>query len=41
MSATPFIKAEESIAELSFRSIVLAVLLAVLLAMSNDYLALI
>ncbi|AHE66569.1 putative oligopeptide transporter, OPT family [Legionella oakridgensis ATCC 33761 = DSM 21215] len=36
----PFIAAEENIAELSLRSIVLAVLLTLLLAMSNAYLAL-
>jgi putative OPT family oligopeptide transporter len=40
MSSIPFIKAEETVAELTFRSILLAVILAVLLAMSNAYLAL-
>ncbi|WP_133127010.1 OPT family oligopeptide transporter [Legionella nagasakiensis] len=37
---SPFVAAEEKIAELSLRSIVLAVLLTLLLAMSNAYLAL-
>lgn len=36
----PFIVREESVAELTLRSVVLAVLLAMLLAMSNAYLAL-
>ena len=41
MSSTPpFISADQSIAELSIRSILLAILLTVLLAMSNAYLAL-
>lgn len=36
----PYISADEKIAELTFRSIVLAILLAMLLAMSNAYMAL-
>lgn len=40
MSNLPYIAAEEKIAELTLRSIVLAILLTVLLAMSNAYLAL-
>ncbi len=41
MSSTiPFISAEENVAELTLRSILLAVLLTVILAMSNAYLAL-
>jgi len=36
----PFISADKNIAELTFRSIVLAILLTVILAMSNAYLAL-
>lgn len=40
MSDTPFIAAHQNVAELSVRVIVLAVLLTVLLAMSNAYLAL-
>jgi putative OPT family oligopeptide transporter len=36
----PFISADEKIAELTFRSVLLAILLAILLAMSNAYLAL-
>jgi len=39
-STPPFIAAEESIAELTLRSIILAILLTMLLAMSNAYLAL-
>ena len=40
MSDTPFISAEKNVAELSVRAIILAVILTVLLAMSNAYLAL-
>jgi putative OPT family oligopeptide transporter len=40
MSFTPFIKAEQTIAELTVRSILLAIVLTILLAMSNAYLAL-
>lgn len=40
MSDTPFISPEKNVAELSFRAVVLAVILTVLLAMSNAYLAL-
>lgn len=36
----PFIPADKKIAELTFRSVILAILLAMLLAMSNAYLAL-
>lgn len=39
-STVPFISADEKIAELTLRSILLAILLAALLAMSNAYLAL-
>jgi putative OPT family oligopeptide transporter len=40
MSDTPFIAADKQVAELTFRVIVLAIILTVLLAMSNAYLAL-
>lgn len=40
MNDVPFIAAEKNVAELSFRVIILAVILTVLLAMSNAYLAL-
>lgn len=40
MSDTPFIAANQNVAELTFRVIVLAIILTVLLAMSNAYLAL-
>ncbi len=40
MTETPFISPEKNVAELSFRAIVLAIILTVLLAMSNAYLAL-
>ncbi|MGM9452128.1 OPT family oligopeptide transporter [Legionella bozemanae] len=40
MADTPFIPADKNIAELSFRVIFLAIILTVLLAMSNAYLAL-
>jgi putative OPT family oligopeptide transporter len=40
MADTPFIKAEQNVAELTFRVVVLAIVLTVLLAMSNAYLAL-
>ncbi len=36
----PFIKADEKIAELTIRSIILAIILTVILALSNAYLAL-
>lgn len=37
---TPFISAEQKISELTFRAVILAILLTILLAMSNAYLAL-
>ena len=40
MADTPFISAEKNVAELTFRVVVLAIVLTVLLAMSNAYLAL-
>lgn len=40
MSDTPFIAADKHVAELTFRVIILAIILTVLLAMSNAYLAL-
>ncbi|WP_298627156.1 OPT family oligopeptide transporter [uncultured Legionella sp.] len=40
MSDTPFIAADKQVAELTFRVIILAIILTVLLAMSNAYLAL-
>lgn len=40
MADKPFIAAEKSVAELTFRVIILAIILTVLLAMSNAYLAL-
>ncbi|USQ14717.1 oligopeptide transporter, OPT family [Legionella lytica] len=40
MSDTPFIAADKKVAELTFRVIILAIILTVLLAMSNAYLAL-
>lgn len=40
MADTPFIAANQNVAELTFRVIVLAIILTVLLAMSNAYLAL-
>ena len=40
MADTPFIQADQNVAELSWRVIVLAIILTVLLAMSNAYLAL-
>ncbi|VEB29468.1 oligopeptide transporter [Legionella pneumophila] len=40
MSDTPFIAANKKVAELTFRVIILAIILTVLLAMSNAYLAL-
>lgn len=40
MSETPFIAADEKVAELTVRAIILAVILTLLLAMSNAYLAL-
>ncbi|MFJ1267006.1 OPT family oligopeptide transporter [Legionella lytica] len=40
MRDTPFIAADKKVAELTFRVIILAILLTVLLAMSNAYLAL-
>lgn len=40
MSDTPYIAADQKVAELSFRVIILAVMLTLLLAMSNAYLAL-
>jgi putative OPT family oligopeptide transporter len=40
MSDTPFIAADKKVAELTFRAVILAVILTVLLAMSNAYLAL-
>jgi len=40
MADTPFISAEKNVAELSVRAVILAVILTVLLAMSNAYLAL-
>lgn len=40
MTDTPFIAANQNVAELTFRVIVLAIILTVLLAMSNAYLAL-
>ena len=40
MTETPFIAAEKSVAELTVRAILLAIILTVLLAMSNAYLAL-
>ena len=40
MTDTPFISAKQNVAELTFRVIVLAIILTVLLAMSNAYLAL-
>lgn len=40
MTDTPFIAADQNVAELTFRVIVLAIILTVLLAMSNAYLAL-
>jgi putative OPT family oligopeptide transporter len=40
MSDTPFIAADEKVAELTFRVVVLAIILTILLAMSNAYLAL-
>ncbi|RUR11165.1 OPT family oligopeptide transporter [Legionella sp. km772] len=40
MSDTPFISAEKNVAELSVRAVILAIILTVLLAMSNAYLAL-
>lgn len=40
MADTPFIAADKNVAELSFRVILLAIILTVLLAMSNAYLAL-
>src|SRR5690349_12086897 len=40
MADTPFIAANKKIAELTFRVILLAIILTVLLAMSNAYLAL-
>jgi len=40
MKDEPYISSEQSVSELSFRGVVLAVLLTLLLAMSNSYLAL-
>lgn len=40
MADTPFISADKNVAELTFRVVVLAIILTVLLAMSNAYLAL-
>ncbi len=40
MTDTPFIAANQNVAELTFRVILLAIILTVLLAMSNAYLAL-
>jgi len=40
MSDTPFIAADKQVAELTFRVIILAIILTILLAMSNAYLAL-
>lgn len=40
MTDTPFIAANQNVAELTFRVIVLAIILTILLAMSNAYLAL-
>lgn len=40
MTDTPFIAADKNVAELTFRVIILAIILTVLLAMSNAYLAL-